>query len=75
MFFFCKIIKVSARFVRSRNPGEQYIGADFSLLESQTQSIESSILMTTNPCHSADLKDPTLQLSNQLYFEVQTQNM
>ena len=40
------------------------------------QSIESRILkITTNPCHSADLKDPTLKLSNQLYFEVQTQHM
>ena len=34
--FFCKIIKVySPRFVQSHNPGEQYIGADFFLLESK----------------------------------------
>ena len=39
------------------------------------KSIESLILMTTNSCHSADLKGPTLQLLHQLNFGAQTHHM
>ena len=56
--------------------GRSLYGLQAVVFRLTPHSIESSILRTKNPCcHSADLKDPTLQLSNQLYFEVQAQHM